>query len=324
MRWLRKLLRKNCPTARSQTGRRDWSKVATALTIIAAGGSSGIGSACAQDLEPRAYSASPIGTNFLVSGYTRTTGGISLDPSLPITGVRGTIDSATLGYDRTFDLAGRSASVAIQLPYVHGDFTGQVEEQSSHVSRSGLGDLRMRFAVNLFGAPALTPAEFQQRPPTTTLGTSLTIIAPTGEYNPQRLINISSNRFAFKPELGVSQPLGDWFVEAYAGAWVFTNNGDFFGGHVRSQAPLWAFQAHAGYNFRPGLWLAADATYYTGGETSIDGAAKHGTLATSRYGLTLSVPIGAGFSAKLAWSTWLRARNGGTFQTIGVALQFRW
>jgi len=67
---------------------------------------------------------------------------------------------------------------------------------------------------------------------------------------------------------------GRWFVEAYAGAWVFTANGDFFRGHVLSQAPLWAFQAHASYNFRPGLWLAADATYYTGGETA--GTARAG------------------------------------------------
>ena len=182
----------------------------------------------------------------------------------------------------------------------------------------------MRFAVNLLGGPALTPAEFLQRQPTTTVGTSLTIVAPTGQYDPQHLINISSNRLAFKPEIGVSQPLGNWFAEAYTGVWVFADNDDFFRGHVRSQAPLWAFQSHAGYNVRPDLWLAADATYYTGGETSIDGAAKHNTLATSRYGLTLSVPIGAGFSAKLAWSTWLSARNGGKFQTIGVAVQFRW
>ena len=109
-------------------------KAAPALAIAAAGVWLSIGSARSQELEPRAYSASPIGTNFLVSGYTRTSGRISLDPSLPITGVRGTIDTATLGYDRTFDLAGRTASAAIQLPYVHGDFSGQVEEGGAHFS----------------------------------------------------------------------------------------------------------------------------------------------------------------------------------------------
>jgi hypothetical protein len=93
---------------------------------------------------------------------------------------------------------------------------------------------------------------------------------------------------------------------------------------VRGQAPLWTFQTHFGYNFRPGLWLAADATYYVGGETSINGVAKNDTLANSRYGLTLSVPIMPGFSAKPAWLTWLTGRNGANYQTIGVTLQYRW
>ena len=123
---------------------------------------------------------------------------------------------------------------------------------------------------------------------------------------------------------GQSQPIGDWFSDAAAGVWLFTDNTDFFRGHVRSQDPLWAFQAHAGYNFRPGLWLAADGTYYTGGETSIDGVAKHDAQAVARYGLTLSVPLGEGFSTKLAWSSWLIAHKGGNFDNFGVTLQYRW
>lgn len=125
----------------------------TALAIAAAGLMPGIGGAHAQDLEPRSYSASPIGTNFLASGYSRTNGRVSLDPSLPITGVKAGIDTYTLGYDRTFDLAGRSASAAILLPYLHGYLSGQVEEQSEKGSRAGLGDLRWRLAVNPFGGP---------------------------------------------------------------------------------------------------------------------------------------------------------------------------
>jgi hypothetical protein len=139
------------------------------------------------------------------------------------------------------------------LPYVQGDVSGQVEEQSKQVSRSGLGDLKLRFAANLIGNPALTPEDFAQREPTTTVGTSLTIVAPTGQYNPAHLINISFNRWAFKPEIGLSQPLGDWFAEASTGVWVFTDNTDFLHGHVLSQEPLWVFQLHGGYNLRPGL-----------------------------------------------------------------------
>ncbi len=122
----------------------------------------------------------------------------------------------------------------------------------------------------------------------------------------------------------MSQPLGDWFADAAVGAWVYADNTDFFGGNTRSQEPLWAFQVHGGYNFRPGLWLAADATYYTGGETSLNGVAKDDALASARYGLTLSVPLADGVSVKATWSTGLITRGGGDFDTVGLVLQYRW
>ena len=278
----------------------------------------------AQEMEPRTYSASPIGTNFLLTGYKYTTGNISTNPALPVTDVQASLHTGTLAYVRTFALAGHSASVAASLPYVLGDLSGQVGDQSRQISRSGLGDLGLRFAANLFGGPALTPGEFVQHEPTTTLGASLTIIAPTGQYDPARLINISSNRWAFKSEIGLSHPMGNWFMDAAAGVWVYTANTDYLRDNVRSQDPLWALELHAGYNFRPGLWLAADATYYTGGETSLNGAGQRDLQANSRYGLTLSVPLAQAFSVKLAWSTGLFIRTGGNFDTVGLTLQYRW
>ena len=284
----------------------------------------GAGGAFAQDMEPRAFSASPIDTNFLIANYTRVTGGVSVDASLPITGVKGTINSGFLGYDRTFDLFGQTASAAILLPYFQADFTGQVQEQGREVTRSGLGDLKLRLTENLIGNPAMTAEEFAQREPTTTLGVSLVIAAPTGDYNSAHLINISANRWAFKPEIGVAQPIGDFFADAAAGVWLFTDNNDFFHGHVRSEDPLYVFQTHGGYNFQPGLWLAADFTYYTGGETSINGITNDDTQAVARFGVTLSIPLGEGFATKLAYSDWLIGHNGGHFDTFGVTLQYRW
>jgi hypothetical protein len=295
-----------------------------AVIIAAASLLCGVGTANAQDLEPRAYSASPIGTNFLAAGFTDTSGSVSLDPSLPVTGVKAAIETYSIGYDHTFDFLGRSASAAIVVPYVNGELKGQVYTENQRVTRSGQGDVRIRLEVNLLGGPALTPAEFRRRQQTTALGVSLIIIAPTGQYDPQRLINISSHRWALKPEIGLSQPLGNWFAEAYAGAWIFTDNDDYFQGHVFSQDPFYTFQVHGGYNFRPGLWLAADATYYTGGRTSTDGVPAHNYQVNSRYGLTLSVPLAAGFSVKLTWSKLLTGHIGANFQTVGATLQYRW
>src|SRR5262249_50059169 len=65
----------------------------------------------AQDLEPRAYSASPIGLNFVVVGYGRSSGSVLFDPTLPITDVKATLNIPILGYGRTFGLFGRQSLV---------------------------------------------------------------------------------------------------------------------------------------------------------------------------------------------------------------------
>jgi hypothetical protein len=182
----------------------------------------------------------------------------------------------------------------------------------------------LRFAANFLGSPALTPVEFARREPTTTLGGSITLVAPTGDYNSTNLINTGSNRWAFKPDIGLSIPIGNWFADASAGVWVFTDNTNLFNGNVRGQAPIFGGRLHVGYNFRPGLWPVADATYYTGGQTSLNGVEKHDLLTNSRYGLTFSAPLAEGFSLKLAWSTWLSTRGSGNFDIFGATLQNRW
>ncbi|MGF7001105.1 MULTISPECIES: transporter [Paraburkholderia] len=280
--------------------------------------------ASAQEMEPRAYSAAPVGTNFVVFDYARSSGGFSVDPSLPIANVQAKINTYAFGYSHSFGVAGHTASVAVSVPYASANVTGDVEGRPEHAYRSGLGDVRFRVALNLLGDPALTPEEFARRKPSTVLGVSVSVVAPTGQYVPSRLINVGSNRWSFKPEIGLSQPIGNWFVEGAAGAWFFTDNNDFFGGRRRSQDPIPEFQLHGGYTWRPGLWLAADATYFTGGRTSVNGAQDQDLQRSVRYGVTLSVPLTEKWSAKLAWSRGLITRVGGNFQTVSVALQYRW
>lgn len=280
--------------------------------------------ASAQDLEPRAYSAAPVGTNFLAAHAARLTGAVLTDPALPITDVQARIDLASIGYARVFGLAGRSASFGVLAPFVRGDMSGKVFDAPREVQRAGLGDVRLRFAFNLIGAPALGPREFGRRSPSTSVGTSLTVVAPTGKYVPTQLINVGAHRWAVKPEIGISQPLGNWFAEASAGIWLFADNDAFYGGRRRSQAPLSVLQLHLGYQSRPGLWLAADMGRYAGGRTRVDGKRNQDRQENARFGLTLSVPFGAGWSGKMGWSTGWRTRAGGDFNTLSAALQYRW
>jgi hypothetical protein len=278
----------------------------------------------AQEMEPRTYSPSPVGTNFALVGVVYQSGNVLTDPTLPVTDIDASITSSMLAYMRTFELLGKSASFGLAVPYLWLDASGNVGEQRREVSRVGLGDPRLRFAIGLAGAPALMPAAFAQREPGPMAGVSLTIVPPLGEYNGSQLVNLGSNRWSFKPELGASMPWGNAFAEAAAGVSLFTNNDDYFGGQTREQDPLWSFQLHVGYSFRPGLWMAVDATYFTGGQTSLDGVRKRDLQSNSRYGLTLNYPLTADVSVKLAWATGLITRVGGDFDTYGVYLQYRW
>ncbi|MFN0039373.1 MAG: transporter [Burkholderiales bacterium] len=282
------------------------------------------GIAGAQELEPRAYSPAPVGMNVAAVVYGNSKGDLSFDPSVPATDVTARIQAYSLGYARTFGLAGHSASFSVALPHITGNVSGNVGEERATADRSGFGDARLRLSVNLFGGPALTPGEFAQRTPGTAVGASLSVVAPTGEYDSSKLINIGSNRWAFKPEVGITHEFGRWFLESSAGVWLFTDNNEFYGGKERQQDPLGTLQFHAGYTFRPGLWLAGNATYYAGGRTSVDGVEKQDRQGNSRYGLTLSLPIDRAWSAKLAWSEGLLTRIGGDFTTFSIALQYRW
>lgn len=293
----------------------------SAVVILAFAGAAS--RAMSQELEPRSYSASPIDSNFAVGTLSNSTGTVPLDPSLPLSDVRPAVNTATLSYTHTFRLGDRTANWAVSFPYLGGHVSAAVSDRPQAFSRYGFADFRARVGVNLLGR-ALTPAEFARRKPRTTLGISATVIAPTGTYERTELINIGSNRWTFKPEIGVEQPLGKWFTDLSAGVWLFGENSDYFGGQPLRQAPLDIFQFHAGYTFRQNQWLAVDANYYSGGATSVNGATAINSLANSRYGLTFSQPMGSGLSAKLSWSRWLSGRFGQRFSTVAAALQYLW
>ena len=59
-------------------------------------------------------------------------------------------------------------------------------------------------SVNLLGAPTMTSKDFQalRADPHPILGASLKVVAPTGQYDPNRLLNTGGNRWGVKAELG--------------------------------------------------------------------------------------------------------------------------
>ena len=279
--------------------------------------------ASAQDLEPKAYSSSPVGAAFLVIGLARSSGSVLTDPTLPVTDIDAKINGMLPAAGYTFGLFGRLALITAALPYSWGEVSGLVGEEARTVTRSGFTDARAKLSINLVGNPAMTLREFSKAPRKTIVGTSLTVTMPTGEYDGTKLINLGTNRWGFKPEVGVAVPKGRWDFDAYFGVWLFTDNGDFYpGGRTRSQERVVALQGHVSYTFRPRLWAAVDATWYQGGGASVDAGQPSEALNNSRLGATVSFPMGRQQSLKVAYSSGVAVRTGANFRTFSVGWQF--
>jgi hypothetical protein len=298
---------------------------AIVASIIVTAGFITPGFAHAQDLEPKAYSASPVGANFLVASYVLSTGSVIFDDSLPLNDVHADVNGLALGVGHTFNLFGKLGLATVGIPAAWADVTGKVFEQAAEVHRSGFADLRLKLSTNLIGNPAQSPREFATTPRRTIVGASLSVTAPSGQYYDSKLINLGTNRWSFKPEIGVAIPRGHWDIDAYVGAWFFANNSDFFpGGQMRTQDPMLAIQGHASYTIRPRFWIAADGTWYRGGSTQVNGGDPTVPASNTRLGVTTSFPLSNRNSLKVAWGKGAVVRTGTNFTTFAVAWQALW
>jgi len=278
----------------------------------------------AQDIEPRSYSNAPVGVNFLIAGYAYTRGGVSFDPSLPITDDHLTTSSAVLAYARALDLWGKSGKFDAIVPYTWLSGSADYAGQALRRDVNGFNDPRFRLSMNFYGAPALTARDFKNYRQDVIVGASLQVSVPVGQYDSSRLINLGSNRWSFKPELGVSKAVGPWTLELAAAATFYTENRDFYGGSVRSQDPIYSAQTHAIYSFRSGAWASVDATYFGGGRTTVDGTLDTNLQQNWRFGATAAIPIDVRNSLKLYASSGVSARTGNNFDLVGIAWQYRW
>ena len=291
--------------------------VVTTLVALGSG-------ADAQELEPRAYTNTPVGLNFLIAGYAYSSGGVATDPALPIKDAHLHIHSAILAYARSLNVLGTSGKVDVVLPYAWLSGSAEVVGQPREREVSGLADPRLRFSVNLYGAPALSVEEFTSYKQDLIVGASLQVGIPLGQYDSEKLVNLGTNRWSVKPELGISKAWGRLTIEASGGITFYTTNDDFFGGKSRSQEPLYSLQGHLSYNFSRGMWVGLDGIYYTGGRTTTDGVQDNNFQGNTRVGVTFALPVNRYNSIKLYASTGVSTRTGGNFDTLGIAWQYRW
>lgn len=265
----------------------------------------------AQDLEPRAYANMPKGGNVAVASYGFLKGGVVSEPTLPIEDFVIKSNNFGVGYMHTFGLVNKLARVQVVLPFVIMDGKATVNGEKITGNRTGLGDVRIRLGVNLLGSPALDRKQFSQYQQKTIFGVSLVTSVPTGVYYPEKRVNIGTNRWGFKPEVGISKRFERVYAELYSGVWFYTKNDEFLVDKEMSQEPVFSFQGHACYYFKNQMWIGINGNWFSGGKTVVDDLPAGSVINASRIGATCSMPLTRSQSVKLQFNT-------GVFKSIGL------
>jgi hypothetical protein len=278
----------------------------------------------AQDLEPRAFSNSPIGLNFAIAGYAYAQGDVLTDPALPLENVSNKSHVGVFGFAHTFRAFNQSGKFDFVIPYASLYAEGVAFGLPRVREVTGFADPAFRVSMNFIGAPALTAEEFKNYKQDFIVGGSLRITAPLGQYDSDRLVNIGTNRWSFKPEVGVSKAFGKWTVELAPAATFYTDNDNFFGGKDRHVAPVVSVQSHVSYMFRPGGWIALNAGYYVGARSTVNEIRNNDEQQGARLGLTVAIPLNRYQSVKLYGITGCNADYHHDFDAVGIAWQVRW
>ena len=286
----------------------------------------------AQDLAPRAYVITPLHSNAVNLTYSFFDGNIIFDGTTPIADARARANVSILSISHSLNFFGRTAMFSASLPYGVGNFRGTVADAETLAYRSGLLASSFRFSVNLKGGPAMNVQEYLKWRQKTIIGVSIKLVPPTGQYDPTKLINYGTNRWALKPEVGYSRRWGHWILDAFGGGWFFTTNSDFLsrnqfssGTNTQSQSPIGSFEWHVSYDFKPRLWVSLDGNYWFGGSTSLNGVHNDATRQrNSRIGATASIPMTRHQAIKLSYNNGAYIRYGGNFQNLSVGWQYSW
>ena len=260
--------------------------------------------ALSQDVEPQRWNPIPLGTHILGAGYSYTSGDVFFDPLLQAEDVKIKAHSLAVSFAQPFKVGNKLGSVSLLLPFSIADWSGLLSGEPTGLNRTGFADPRLRASVLLAGPPAGNAMEIRQykidNPTYTSFGVSLAITFPFGEYFADKLINLGSNRFVFRPQAGMIHYWGQWSFELTSSVFIYTRNPDFFNDTERGQRPTFAFQSHLVRQFRKSAWVSLSAGYGLGGESIISrqpkGDFRSNLLGSAAYSLMIAQRQGLKFT----------------------------
>jgi hypothetical protein len=279
----------------------------------------------AQFTDPRTYENTPVGINQLELSYAYLNANASIDTSLVISGAKLNLNQGTVDYTRYFGLLRR-------LTWVEGaaaiaGLGGSIAGTNLRRATTGATDSSYQLAMLLKGGPALTVAQFDTYKPTTTLGVSLTITAPTGLYHSNKILNLGADRWAFKPEIALTHPFGPkqkWEVDAYANAFLYTDNTSYHGTEILRQEPLPGLEGHISYAFSDSIGVSLDTRYSFHGTTFLDGITQNNAQQNFILGSEINITLNARNSLTFEFAKAVVHQNGPTLVGFSVRYDYTW
>jgi hypothetical protein len=279
----------------------------------------------AQFTDPRNYQNSPVGVNQVELAYAYVRANSSIDSAIVISGAVLNLNQGTISYMRYFNLLRRMAWVSPSIPIA--GLNGSISGTNVSGTTAGAGDSSFEAAVLLKGGPALRVPEFANYQPRTTVGLSLSVTAPTGSYESDRILNLGADRWSFKPEFAVSYPFGDqqkWALDCYANSYFYTDNRSYRGVQTLRQQSLPAIEGHISYSFLDNLAGSLDTRYSFRGKTSINGENQNNPQRNFILGGEAIFSLNERNSLRLVLAKALVHQNGPSIAGISVKYDYSW
>ena len=281
--------------------------------------------ASAQFNDPRTYQNAPVGINQLELAYAYVRSNTSIDTSFIISGAKFNLNQGLIDYTRYFGLLHRTAWVEASVPIAN--LNGSITGTGITGSTTGTGDSGYSAAILLKGGPALSPEQFANAETTTSIGLSLSITAPTGQYDPNKLLNLGSDRWSFKPELAISRPFGPeqrWVFDAYANTYLYTDNTSYRGAQVLRQRALLGLEGHISYTFNNTIWASLDTRYSFGGDTTVSGVNQDNSQGNFVLGSEFVVSPNSRNSFTFEFAKASVHKNGPSLTGFAVRYDYTW
>lgn len=238
---------------------------------------------------------------------------------------------AMVGYAHTFALFDRSAMAAVILPM--GRISGDVVVGGKTVNQqtSGFGDPMLEFDINLIGPRSQKniPDAMRYEP-----GFSLDLLTdlalPIGEYDNTKQLNIGQNRWYGRIGMPVTVQLGPWIpsqrttLEFLPAVWLFGDNTDYVGTTMKTD-PMYQLDAHLTRDFTEHAWGSLDASWYSGGQATINGV-KGSKLNNLGVGLTLGYTVNDNLNLTIGYKSTVNDNAAGdlSMDSFMVTLVYGW